>query len=205
MNIQITGKQMDVGQAMQQHVTRRLNEICSRFFDAEKAIDATVIVHKQQGGAFTFVQITLVLGVRGGVIIKGEERATEPYAAFDLAADHIAKQLKRYKTRLREHHHPGVAATTAMMLTARERVFAPEETEDTPAATNADGYPLVIAENHHHVETMSVRDAVMRMDLSSAPVYMFRNPRTHALNVVYRRADGNIGWIDPEEKAEKAA
>jgi ribosomal subunit interface protein len=201
MNIQITGKQMDVGQAMQQHVTKRLNDICSKYFDAEKAIDATVIVHKQQGGAFTFVQITLVLGVRGGVLIKGEERATEPYAAFDLAADHIAKQLKRYKTRLREHHHPGVAATTAMMLTARERVFAPEATEDAAEpATNADGYPLVIAENHHQVESMSVRDAVMRMDLSNAPAYMFRNPRNNSLNVVYRRADGNIGWIDPEEK-----
>jgi ribosomal subunit interface protein len=202
MNIQITGKQMDVGQAMQQHVTKRLNDICTKYFDTEKAIDATVIVHKQQGGAFTFVQITLVLGVRGGVVIKGEERATEPYAAFDMAADHIATQLKRYKTRLREHHHPGVAATTAMLLTARERVFAPEETEDAAApATNADGYPLVIAENHHQVETMSVRDAVMRMDLSNVPAYMFRNPRSNALNVVYRRADGNIGWIDPEEKA----
>jgi ribosomal subunit interface protein len=203
MNIQITGKQMDVGQAMQQHVTKRLTDICAKYFDTEKAIDANVIVHKQQGGAFTFVQITLVLGIRGGVVIKGEERATEPYAAFDLAAEHIAKQLRRYKTRLRDHHHPGVAASTAMILTARERVFAPEEdTEtETPPATNADGYPLVIAENHQHVEAMSVRDAVMRMDLSGSAVYMFRNPRSNTLNVVYRRQDGNIGWIDPEEKA----
>ena len=136
--------------------------------------------------------------MRGGVIIKGEERATEPYAAFDQAADHIAKQLKRYKTRLRDHHHPGVSATTAMLATARERVFAPEEDlEAAPApGTNADGYPVVIAETHQHVESMSVRDAIMRMDLSDATVYMFRNPRTNTLNVVYKRPDGNIGWID---------
>jgi ribosomal subunit interface protein len=204
MNIQITGKQMDVGQAMQQHITTKLQDICGKYFDPSKTLDATVIVHKQQNGAFTSVQITLVLAMRGGVIIKGEERATDPYAAFDLAADHIAKQLRRYKTRLRDHHHPGVAATTAMLATARERVFAPEIDEDeeiaAPAAINADGYPVVIAENHQHIESMSVRDAVMRMDLAGNTVYMFRNPRSEILNVVYRRPDGNIGWIHPEDK-----
>lgn len=201
LNIQISGKQMEVGQAMQTHIRTRLTELCGKYFDApSKPLDANVIVHKQNNGAFTFVQITLNIGMRGGLVIKGEHRDTEPYAAFDAAANHIVTQLKRYKDRLKEHQH-NLSVGDAAAFLVRERVFAIDDVpeEETASAENPAGYPLVIAESRQHVETMSVRDAVMRMDLASNTVFVFRNVQNQHLNVVYRRPDGNIGWIDSDD------
>jgi hypothetical protein len=130
-----------------------------------------------------------------GIVVNAGAAATEVYAAYEAAAERIAKQLRRYKRRLRDHHAKAREPSEASEQ-ARDYVLAPiaeEEPEEDPG----DG-PTVVAEMSTELPNLTVGEAVMRMDLADAPVLLFRNRSHGELNLVYRRADGNIGWIDPE-------
>jgi ribosomal subunit interface protein len=183
MDISVKGKHLDVGDAMRGYAEDQLNAAVSKYFD--RALDATVILSKE--GRMFRAKISVHAG--RGMVMQGGGQADDLYPAFDSALEHITKRLRRYKRRLRDHHKGRGASES---LPAQYSIIAAEEEEPV-----AGDQPTIIAEMSHEIATLTVGEAVMRLDLSENPVMMFRNGATGGLNVVYRRADGNIGWIDP--------
>ncbi len=185
MDVSVKGKHVDVGEALRGHVMDNLNANVRKYFD--RALDASVTFSRE---AHSF-RADISVHPGRGLVVQGGASAGDAYAAFDGALGRITKQLRRYKRRLRDHHKRRGAEET---LPAQQYVLAAErEDEEAPV----DGKPAVIAESPAEIATLTVGEAVMRMDLADAPVMMFRNSAHGGLNVVYRRADGNIGWIDP--------
>jgi ribosomal subunit interface protein len=194
MQLTVTGKQIDVGDALRRHIEASLNSILGKYFGT--AIEAHVVVSKE--AYLNRAEISVHIG--RGIVVNAHAAAPEVYAVCDAAAERIAKQLRRYKRRLRDHHAKGREAA-AVSERARAYVLAPEAEElegDEPEKEAAGGGPAVIAEMSTELPNLTVGEAAMRMDLADAPVLLFRNRSHGELNLVYRRADGNIGWIDPE-------
>lgn len=189
MQLSVKGKQMDVGDALTTHVREALETITEKYFN--KPIEASVVFSRE---AHLF-SARISVHVGRGIQLQGHAEADEPYPAFDLAAEKIAKRLRRHKRRLRDHHKeensPAMAEARYSILPPLDDE-APENEEAAPAA------PLVIAEMAHNIMSMTVSDAVMHMDLSDAPAVLFRNEAHGGLNMLYRRADGNLGWVDPD-------
>jgi ribosomal subunit interface protein len=195
MQLIVTGKQVDVGESLRTHVGAALDTILGKYFGS--AIDAHVVFAKEAH----LIRAEVEVRVGRGISVNGRAAASEFYAAFDAAAEHIAKQLRRYKRRLREHHtkdrQSGTAASEREEQ-ARSYVLAPfdEDAQDAVLGGEA-GAPAVIAEMSAELPQLTVGEAVMRMDLADAAFLLFRNRAHGELNLVYRRGDGNIGWIDP--------
>jgi ribosomal subunit interface protein len=204
MQLAITGKQLDVGDALRRRIEASLGSILGKYFGT--AIETHVVVSKD--AHLTKAEISVHIG--RGIVVNAHASAVEPYPAFDAAAERVAKQLRRYKRRLRDHHakarEPAASDERAMAY-----VLAPigEDTEaedregddargQEAREEEAGAAPAVIAEMSTELPNLTVGEAVMRMDLADAPVLLFRNRSHGELNLVYRRADGNIGWIDPE-------
>jgi ribosomal subunit interface protein len=199
MQLTVTGKQVDVGDALRRHVESALDSLLDKYFGA--AIEAHAVFARE--GHLIQVEISLHIG--RGIIINSGAAAADHYPAFDAAAERLAKQLRRYKRRLRDHH--GKAhASVERAETARSFVLAPIDEEAEADAGTVDGAsPVVIAEMSTELPRLTVGEAAMRLDLADAPVLLFRN-RTHGeLNLVYRRGDGNIGWIDPAFEAGRTS
>ena len=188
MQLTITGKQTDTGDALRRHVEASLGSILGKYF--KTAIEAHVVFSKE--AHMSRAEISLHIG--RGIVVNAGAAALETYTAYDGAAERIAKQLRRYKRRLRDHHAKAREPVEASER-ARDYVLAPiaEEPEE-----DAGGGPAVIAEMSTVLPNLTVSEAVMRMDLADTRVLLFRNRSHGELNLVYRRADGNIGWIDPE-------
>jgi len=192
MEISVKGKNLNVGDALREYVVKNLTADVKKYFD--RALYATVIFSRE--AHLNRAEITVHAG--RGLVMQGGGAADEIHAAFDGALDRIAKQLRRYKRRLRDHHK-GRGGADEETIAAAQYVLAPEAgDEEVPA----DGQPMVIAEMAAEIDTITVSEAVMRMDLADAPVVMFRNRAHGGLNVVYRRPDGNVGWIDPRGTRE---
>lgn len=193
MQIQIKGKQIDLGDALREHVADRLDDAVVKYFG--DAIDASVTLASDAGQ----IRADCAVHVGHDIFVKSHAMDHDPYKAFDDAAARIEKQLRRYKRRLRDHHTTQ-KDLAAQLISAQDYIVAPVEAEDgtieddTPLGDN----PAIIAETRASVPTCSVSDAVMRLDLTSDRVLMFKNMGNDRLNVVYRRDDGNIGWIDPQ-------
>ncbi|MBL6958466.1 MAG: ribosome-associated translation inhibitor RaiA [Rhodospirillales bacterium] len=185
MEISVKGKQIDIGAALQSHVTDHLNASVLKYF--ERALDANVILSKESH-AF---RADISVHPSRGMTVQGKAVADDAYAAFDSALARIAKQLRRYKRRLQDHHK---GRPEEDFLTAQYSILASDDTEDE---LPVDGEPAIIADMPHEIATLTVGEAVMRLDLADAPAMMFKNSANGSFNVVYRRADGNIGWIDP--------
>ena len=185
MRYQVTGKQIDVGEALQGHVRSELSEVLEKY--AGRPTDAQVVFSK---AAHEYIcEATVHLST--GLTTQAKARATEIYAAFDGCAEKIDKQLRRYKRRLKNHH---AARSEPVALTgASSYILAAEEGEDEPDTLQ----PVIVAEMETRIPALSVGEAVMQMELAGAPVLVFRNEKGGGLNVVYRRDDGNVGWIDP--------
>ena len=190
MNITISGKNVDVGAAFRGHIETELQTVIEKYF--EKIITCQVVLNKE--GAFFHVDISLLVGTGHGIKIKSEGEASEAYAAFNSASVKLAKQLRRYKKRLRNHHNTRTADAIEMLAAMEYVVEHDAHLEEETAEDN----PIIIAEMSSAIEAMTVKDAVMRLDLSNAPMFMFRNSKSSNVNVVYRRPDGNIGWVDPK-------
>lgn len=185
MEISVKGKHMNVGEALHDHVGDNLNANVKKYFD--RAIDATVMFSRE--GHMFRADISVHAG--RGMVMQGGATGGDAYTAFDGALARIGKQLRRYKRRLRNHHK---GRGSEELLPAQTYILAAEsEDEEVPEEIQ----PTIIAEMSHHIDTLTVGEAVMRMDLADAPVMMFRNSGHGGLNVVYRRSDGNVGWIDP--------
>ncbi|MCB9990324.1 MAG: ribosome-associated translation inhibitor RaiA [Rhodospirillales bacterium] len=204
MQLTVQGKQMDVGDALRTHVTEKLEDLNSKYFN--HATFATVTFAKEGHG---HGQIRAHIQIRVGkdIMVLSDSQAGDPYGAFDTAAEKVGKQLRRYKKRLRDHHDRMEQTPEAEIIKARDYTLAatPEQDdvkEDSDIPHGED--PVIVAEITTDIQTMSVSDAVMRMDLSGQTALLFRNAKHNGLNMIYRRPDGNIGWIDPEDEAKTA-
>lgn len=196
MQIHVSGKQVDVGEALRTYVEQRLSSGISKYLDRVTQCD---VVISREAHMFR-ADIVLNPGTHSQLMVKGRAEAVDVHAAFDAAADKIEKQLRRYKRRLTDHHKYNrleVEPLGEAQSRATKYVLAvrPEEEEANDEA------PLIIAEKPTMVETLTVSEAVMRMDLADLPALMFINKANGRLNTVYRRADGNISWVDPAEVA----
>ncbi len=187
MDISIKGRNLNVGEALRGHVEDHLSNAVTKYF--MRALDANVVFSRE--GRQLRADISVHPGPRG-MVVQGGSQSNDLYAAFDGALERIAKQLRRYKRRLADHHKGHIEET----LPALQYVIEPDHEDEE---VDPDGQPAIIAEMPAEIATLSVSEAVMRMDLADLPVVMFRNSASSRLNVVYRRGDGNIGWIDPSE------
>ncbi|MDD3289104.1 MAG: ribosome-associated translation inhibitor RaiA [Alphaproteobacteria bacterium] len=193
MELSVKGKQMDVGDALREHVAAQLKEVVGKYFS--ESIDAQVTFSKD---AHLFCSDIAVHAGRG-MVIQGNASASEPYPAFDMALDRIAKQLGRYKAKLRDRCH-NASATESMIANS----FVLEGGLDTSKEVVGDN-PVIVAEMTTPIETISVSEAVMRLDLGNLPALMFRNRANGGFNMIYRRLDGHIGWVDPSQNAGVAS
>ena len=202
MHITVAGKQVETGEALQQHVRDGLGIIARKYFD--HALEANV-TFRRGGKGYAFVcDINLKAG--RDLFMRGEGEGADAHRAFDEAAEHVAKRLRRYRRRVNDHarslaagrgRSPGEPARQIVLRGPDED----EEAETSEAAlANGVDHPAVVAETPALIERLTVGEAVMRLDLLQAPVLMFRNTTTDALNVVYRRGDGHVGWIDPGQR-----
>lgn len=188
MRYQITGKHIDIGEALQTHVQTELSSVVSKY--AERPTDANVIFSKS---AHEYVcEATVHLST--GLTAQAKAHATEIYAAFDDCALKLEKQLRRYKRRLKDHHRE--RSEPVELYGASSYILASEA--ETQEAEPESLQPIIVAEMETKIPSLSVGEAVMQMELAGAPVLVFRNEGKEGLNVVYRREDGNIGWIDPQ-------
>ena len=187
MRYQISGKQIDIGAALQTHVKTELDEILSKY--AGRPTDAHVVFSKS-GHEYVCESI---VHLSTGLTAQATGKAHEIYAAFDSSGEKMDKQLRRYKRRLKDHHagrSQPVELSDAGSYILQPRDESEEAAEDTVNAMN-------VAETETKIPALSVGEAVMQMEIASAPVLVFRNEKHNGINVVYRRDDGNIGWIDP--------
>lgn len=195
MKIQVSGKQTEVSDALRSHVERRLLAGVEKYFG--DGIEASVVFSREARNH----RADCAVHVGHGIQVQSHAETDDITTCFDAAADRLEKQLRRYKRRLRKHHSrqhrrpdDGQAAQTY--------ILAPEP-EDGDGDGDRDEpetfQPVVVAEASTRIHTLTVGEAVMRMDLAALPVMMFRNSGNGRLNVVYRRDDGHIGWVDPAE------
>jgi ribosomal subunit interface protein len=192
MQITVSGKQVELSDALRTRVSDHLDLISNKYFD--HALEAHVTFSR----ARSFFTCDINVHAGRGLTLRGEGEAADANSAFDDAAEHIAKRLRRYRRRVNEHARD--TANRERPEAARQYILRQEDNAAPPAAnggTETVAYATVIAEQVTEISLLSVGEAVMRMDLADQPVLMFRNSATSELNVVYRRSDGNIGWIDP--------
>ena len=191
MQLTVTGKQVDVGDALRHHVEAALESMLGKYF--RTAIEAHAVFSREAH----LIRAAVSLHVGRGMVVNSHAAAVDHYLAFDMAAERLAKQLRRYKRRLRDYHgKPRVGGEGPEM--APSFVLAPIDEDVEEDAAVVDGAaPVVIAEMKTELPHLTVGEAVMRIDLADVPVLLFRNRSHGELNLVYRRSDGNIGWIDP--------
>lgn len=186
MQVRVAGHQVETSETLQARVSERIEAIADKYFD--RAIAANVTFGKGPYDDFT---CDIVAPVTQGMVLKASGRAGEARVAFEGAADKIERQLSRYMKRLREHRGNG-GGTPELVESAGYTIFAPAETTDEPPS-----HPAIIAETRVDIPEASVSDAVMMLDLRNTNALMFKNSKTGALNMVYRRDDGTIGWVEP--------
>jgi len=191
MDISVKGKNLDVGEALRDHAEGLLNSAVGKYF--ERAIDANVVFARQ--GRQMRADISVHPGPRG-MVVQGRSESEDPYVAFDGALERISKQLRRYKRRLSNHHKGHGEEAPALQPALQYVIQRDHEDEEV----DVDAQPVIVAEMPDEIATLSVSEAVMHMDLADLPVTVFRDRASGRLNVVYHRADGNIGWIDPSDE-----
>lgn len=187
MRYQITGKQIDIGSALQTHVEAELGNVMGKY--AGRPTDAIVVFSKSGHEFVCEAEVHLSTGLTA----QAKGHATEIYAAFDSASEKMEKQLRRYKRRLKDHHKERV--NPVELSDAGSYILASnnESEEQEPEGVSS----MIVAEMETKIPELSVGEAVMQMEIANAPVLVFRNEGHSGINVVYRRDDGNIGWIDP--------
>lgn len=187
MRYQISGKQIDVGEALQTHVKSELGQTFEKY--AQRPTDAIVVFSRDASAYQCEANVHLSTGL--SVVAKGN--AHDVYAAFEAARERMDKQVRRYKRRLRDHHRD----RRAPVEYANAPLYVLADDEGTDDAEPDTLQPIIIAETEAKIPSLSVGEAVMQMELAGAQFLIFRNDKQSTVNVVYRRADGNVGWIDP--------
>ncbi|MEA3389239.1 ribosome hibernation-promoting factor, HPF/YfiA family [Sphingobium sp. CCH11-B1] len=195
MDIRVSGHQVETGDALKSHVTDRLQAMAEKYFS--RALSAQVTFRTAPHGAF---HCDIVCHVMTGLILKGAGEAQEAHPSFDQAADRIEKQLRRYMRRLKDRSAQAAAAEAQ-----RSNGYALDEIDGAGYTIFAGGSdeeeavdaPLIVAETRVDIPEASVSDAVMMLDLRNTNALLFLNAGTSAYNMVYRRHDGTIGWVEP--------
>jgi ribosomal subunit interface protein len=189
VDVRVADHQVETGDSIKEHAIQRIEEITEKYYS--RAVGADVTFGK---GPYEDYTCDIVAPVAQGVVLKASHRAGNPQVAFECAADKIEKQLRRYMRRLKEHK-PGHDVSPRIEANAAYRVFA-----GTAEAEEAPENPTIVAETKVDIPEANVADAVMMLDLRNTTALMFRNSNTGELNMVYRRDDGNIGWVEPHER-----
>ncbi|MDD9909188.1 MAG: ribosome-associated translation inhibitor RaiA [Ahrensia sp.] len=192
MSLRISGKHMDIGDALRSRIEDRISEAVDKYFG--HGFSGHVTMEKQ--GSFFLADCMLHLD--SGISLQASAREPDPHASFDKAAERIEKRLRRYKRKLKDHHagnNPQDRLDVAYSV-----MSTPNEDEEIAE----DFAPLVVAESSVTVRTQTVAMAVMQLELMDEPVNVFKNAANGTVNVVYRRSDGNIGWVDPASIAGSA-
>lgn len=187
MRYQISGKHIDVGESLTNHVRDGIGEVASKY--AERPTEAHITFSKD---AHEY-RCESTIHLSTGLTVAAEGRSTEIYDSFEKCADKIEKQLRRYKRRLKDHHKDRV--TPVEVMEASAYILASEDAESLNEPESLQ--PVIVAEMETKIQLLSVGEAVMQMELTDEPVLVFRNEGHKRINVVYKRKDGNIGWIDP--------
>ena len=187
MRYQISGKQIDIGEALQTHVRSELSDMIGKY--AGRPTDAVVTFSKS---GHEFVCETVV-HLSTGLTAQAKGHSHEIYTAFDASSEKMDKQLRRNKRRLKDHHKE--RSQPVELSDAGSYILA--ATDDSAVAEQEDATPMIVAEMETKIPSISVGEAVMQMELASTPVVVFRNEKNNEINVVYKRDDGNIGWVDP--------
>jgi ribosomal subunit interface protein len=185
MNLRISGKHMEIGDAFRTRIEDRIGEAIDKYFDGGFSGHVTV---EKSGSRYA---ADCMIRLDSGISLQATGEALEPQSAFDVAAEKFEKRLRRYKRKLRSHHADGGASESPVDIAYR--VMVPlDEDEEVPE----DFAPAVVAESTISLKSMTVAAAVVELDTKDSPVYVFRNAGNDHVNIVYRRSDGNIGWID---------
>lgn len=194
MHISVSGKHMEVGTALQGHIEEKLSHGITKYL--EQVTDASVVISRE---SHLFVaDIVINPGTHSQFIIKSQGEGVDAYVAFDTAAEKLEKQLRRYKRKLRDHQRERTARAKHEQLAAFTHYVISDENEEEAIHDN----PVVIAEQDAHIDVLTVGEAVMRLDLESTPLVVFQNAANGHINIVFRRADGNIVWMDPKKQAD---
>jgi ribosomal subunit interface protein len=193
MTLRVSGKNLDIGEALRQHVLEKVATTVARYFSG--SVDGHVVMTREGSG----YRSDCTLRLSSGLSLHAEGRAHEPYLCFEQAADKIESRLRRYKTRLKGH--TAASAANARGKVENYLIESPGEEEEEPAG----GFnPVVVAEGTEELKSLSVASAVAELDLTGAPVIVFQHAGSGRVNVVYRRRDGAIGWLDPHAPREPA-
>jgi ribosomal subunit interface protein len=185
VDVRVAGHQVDTGESLREHAQRRVADITQKYFS--RSVGANVTFGRGPNNDFT---CDIVAPVANGVVLKASHNAREPDLAFNGAADRIEKQLRRYTNRLKEHKVDESAQDVVDNAAYTILSPAPEEAQAADA-------PAIVAETRVDIPEASVSDAVMLMDLRNTSALLFKNSATGDFNMVYRREDGNIGWVEP--------
>lgn len=195
MQISISGQQFSVGNALQEYVRTRTKEVVSKYFD--HAISGHIYFSKQ--GIYFVCEPIIHEGIGKHMTIKSDAMSDDVYTAFDMAILKLEKQLRRYKSKIKGHHNrtkiSEVASTAVNYIINPNLTSTYNEGEEEVSSENDDN-PVIIAEKPIDIMSLSVSEAVMKMDLEDLPALMFQNAKTGRVNVVYYRKDGNISWVD---------
>jgi ribosomal subunit interface protein len=195
MQVQVTGKHVDVGEALRSRVSDELSTSIGKYFDRGGGADVVV---SREGQSF---KVDCAVTLASGQQLTTHGLGGDAHVAFDAALEKMDKRIRRYKRRLKDHH---VAAQARQQETAAYFVIqSPDEADDLDDDLDEESVvgfpePMVIAETEKPIRSMTVSMAVMELDLTESQTIVFRNAAHGGLSVVYRRPDGNIGWIDPE-------
>lgn len=207
MQIQFVSKGIDVSAPLRERIDQRINDASAKYFN--RPAEAFVTASKEGHG----FKVEISVHLPSGAFLQATGHGGDAYGAVDDASTHLEKRLRRYKRRLKDHHadnKPDLPAEMGSIVTLRSEkrddldVEEDEEHDDDGGAVGGDE-PVIIAEQVAELRTLTVSMAVREMDLADAPFLMFKNARSHEMNVVYRRPDGHVGWIDPFRTAKGSA
>ena len=190
MALQVTGKNLDVGEALRSYVTERIQQTLDKYSGTE--LGGHVRIEKERGNFRADCSILL----RSGLSLQSHGESQDAYAAADQALERLEKRLRRYRRRLKSHH-ASVANSARSLIDETDGTVDAVEIEDEVDEQETDAANPVIVAERGPVMRLTVGDAVKELDLTEQPFLVFRNAGNDRLNVVYRRSDGNIGWIDP--------
>ena len=199
MKITVHGHHMDVGEAFESYISEKLETIIDKYFP--NAVSAVITMEKDTRSLY---KSHISISIGRDMNIEGTAKEHEVYTAFDEAADKIAKQLRRYKGRLKDHHEQREAAEAIREYTLGYTIADDQLDHVTDLELDEQGDAVVVAEMTTNIQTMTVSEAAMRLNLSGRNALMFRNASHGEINMVYVRTDGNVGWVDPKETVKKS-
>ena len=194
MTLRISGKSISVGEALRTRVTERTDEVLRKYFDGNYSGHITL---SKDGFGF---RTDCSLHLDSGITLEAESNATDAYVSADQALVMIEKRLRRYKSRLKDRHaRKTYAASAALAELNGAGLDAPSYVIEAPEGDDevTEYRPVIIAEATRSLKRLSVSEAVMELDLSGAACIVFQHGSSGRLNIIYRRTDGNVGWVDP--------